>query len=604
MSGCRHPAPASFILTLLVALIALMVPGPGATAEESAVSAAALETRRPYQVRFGERIAMPDGVSLSATLVLPYPDPGPVPVILTLTPYGADRYYPLATRFARAGYAAAIVEVRGRGDSGGTFQPYLNDLDDGEKVIEWLAKQPFSNGSVAMRGGSYTGFLQWGLAARRPPALKTIIPGAPPYFGVDSPTYRGIQIPYRLRWYALVAGRQRNGNLNADSAYWQGLYAELARGEVALADLDDAAGIKSPYWEQSFQRDYVLRLAELNPTSEQLGNLTIPVLSITGMHDGAQLGTLTHYQRALTHSTDPQHLYQVIGPWNHSGVSNRQGAMGGLEFPAASIEPADWHLAWFDWILREGPRPTFLKERVTYYVLGDDRWAGRDTVDGAPGSLILYPSSPRGEAAESGHLTAEVAERSRGEDCWRYDPLEVPIRWGPYFGSLAGGKDHLLNDPLPTQLAGRGLLYESRPLERSHVIAGRPTLSVSLTADVRDTDLAVVLYELRSDGTSVLLASDMLRARHRHGFLEPPALLVPGEETRYEFEMTWIGKRLATGSRLRLMLTSPGISYLFHRNRNSGGDVALEKVADSRVATICLTTGAAGTALHLPLEAE
>jgi len=549
---------------------------------------------------------MDDGVTLNATIVTPHPLDSPRPVILTLTPYGADRYYPIATQYAREGYVAAIVEVRGRGDSGGEFVPYEHDLDDGMAVIAWLARQPFSNGAVAMRGGSYTGFLQWGLAARGAPALKTIIPGAPPYFGVDSPTYRGIQIPYRLRWYALVAGRQRNGNFNGDRDYWQGLYQELARGEVALADLARQAGLPGTYWRKSFTRSYIQRLARLLPTEEQLAALTIPVLSITGFHDGAQLGTLTHFRRAAAHAPPDNRLFQVIGPWDHYGVSNPQDAVGGIAFPDAASTPTEWHLAWFDWVLRDGPMPDFLKDRVTYFSQGDNRWRGRQTLDTGAGQWVLHPSSAARSAADAASAGSLLADsqldiETEPEDCWRYDPREPPISWGPYFGRLAGGEQHLLDDPLPASLGGRGLVYDSAALDESLPVAGNPALEVRLKLDVPDTDLAAVLYLLRPDGRMELLAWDMLRARYRRGVQQPAVLLEPGRYADYRFQLTWFASELPAGSRLRLLLTSPGISYFFHRNRNSGRPVAEETVADSRVATICMQPGAAENRLSLVL---
>jgi len=568
-----------------------------------------VKQKRPYQVRFGERIPVAEGISLSATLVLPLPVEKKRPVILTLTPYGADRYYPLATRYAREGYAAAIVEVRGRGNSDGAFVPYENDIEDGLQVIDWLSRQPFSDGRVGMRGGSYTGFLQWGLAAHGAPALKTIIPGAAPYFGVDSPTYRGVQIPYRLRWYALVAGLQRNGNLNADSAYWQGLYAELARGEISLASLDREAGIDSPYWRKSFTREYVQTLATLLPTPRQLANLSIPVLSVTGIYDGAQLGALTHFRKAAAAAGAAAPLYQVIGPWDHYGVSNPQSALGGISFPEAASTPFEWHLAWFDWVLRSGPKPSFLIDKVSYFSLGDQRWRGRSRLDDSDRMRTLFLKSTQRDASSNKQQRRLADKESLGEtsdisqDCWRYDPREEPIRWGPYFGSLAGGENHLINDPLPASLGDRGLVYDSAPLTSPMHIAGNPRLALTLTADVPDTDIAAVLYVVHPNGVTQMLSWDMLRARHRKGMLEAPELLEPGVPGEYNLELTWAAQRIDKGSRLRVLLTSPGISYFFHRNRNSGGDVALETVADSRVATLCLKPGSVENRLELPVDA-
>ncbi|HEV3149152.1 MAG TPA: CocE/NonD family hydrolase, partial [Chthoniobacterales bacterium] len=111
-----------------------------------------------YDLRWGVKIAMRDKVELNATLYLPKtPDGSPprTPVIFTLTPYISDSYHARAAYFASHGYAFALVDVRGRGNSGGEFEPFANEPHDGRDVVEWLAQQPFCDGKVAMWGGSY-----------------------------------------------------------------------------------------------------------------------------------------------------------------------------------------------------------------------------------------------------------------------------------------------------------------------------------------------------------------------------------------------------------------------------------------------------------------
>ena len=43
---------------------------------------------------------------------------------------------------------------------------------------EWIAKQPWSDGKVAMIGGSYEGTTAWATAVMQPPHLTTIVPEA------------------------------------------------------------------------------------------------------------------------------------------------------------------------------------------------------------------------------------------------------------------------------------------------------------------------------------------------------------------------------------------------------------------------------------------
>src|SRR5262249_2950661 len=103
--------------------------------------------------RFNVRIPLRDGVTLSADLALPGALPAP-PVVVR-TPYGktGERNSQRAAVLAKAGYACVLVDVRGRGDSDGEFQPYRNDGPDGAEVIAWAAAQDWCTGNVATYGG-------------------------------------------------------------------------------------------------------------------------------------------------------------------------------------------------------------------------------------------------------------------------------------------------------------------------------------------------------------------------------------------------------------------------------------------------------------------
>src|SRR5215510_11196162 len=118
---------------------------------------------------WGEKIPMRDGAKLNATVFKPKHQSEPLPVIFTFTPYISDTYQDRALYFARNGYVYALVDVRGRGNSEGHFEPFVNEGRDGYDVVEWLAKQPWSNGKVTMWGGSYAGFDQWTTIKEAPP---------------------------------------------------------------------------------------------------------------------------------------------------------------------------------------------------------------------------------------------------------------------------------------------------------------------------------------------------------------------------------------------------------------------------------------------------
>ncbi len=120
------------------------------------------------------RVPMRDGVRLSTNIFRP-DAPDRFPALLMRTPYGkgAAPY----ERLARAGYVVATQDTRGRYASEGEFIPFTSDktLDgqEGYDTVEWLAAQPYCDGNVGTFGASYCAWMQWKLAALRPPRRWT-----------------------------------------------------------------------------------------------------------------------------------------------------------------------------------------------------------------------------------------------------------------------------------------------------------------------------------------------------------------------------------------------------------------------------------------------
>ena len=139
----------------------------------------------PRQVRELENVLIPmaDGTRLAAKVWLPEAaDADPVPAILEYIPYRKNdwtwrRDSTMHPYFAGHGYACVRVDLRGAGESDGVLlDEYLEqELDDGVEAIAWIAAQPWCTGAVGMFGISWGGFNGLQVAARRPPALKTVI---------------------------------------------------------------------------------------------------------------------------------------------------------------------------------------------------------------------------------------------------------------------------------------------------------------------------------------------------------------------------------------------------------------------------------------------
>ena len=175
-----------------------------------------------YDLQWGAKIPMRDKIELNATLYLPKTPDGSsskTPVIFTLTPYISDTYHARGAYFASHGYVFALVDVRGRGNSSGEFEPFANEPRDGHDVVEWLAKQPFCDSKVAMWGGSYAGFDQWATAKEFPPHLATIVPAAAAHPGLDYPSYNNIGLTYDMQWFTLTSGHTAQDHLFGDQKF-------------------------------------------------------------------------------------------------------------------------------------------------------------------------------------------------------------------------------------------------------------------------------------------------------------------------------------------------------------------------------------------------
>ena len=125
---------------------------------------------------------MRDGVTLAANLTRSSDSSAPRPAILTFSPYhkdgrGAVAADPIHAYFARSGYAALNVDIRGvggsDGDYGGPFDP--QEGIDGWDAVEWVADQSWCSGAVGIWGESYGGIMSQRVAAEQPPHLRAIV---------------------------------------------------------------------------------------------------------------------------------------------------------------------------------------------------------------------------------------------------------------------------------------------------------------------------------------------------------------------------------------------------------------------------------------------
>jgi X-Pro dipeptidyl-peptidase len=167
------------------------------------------------------RVPTVGGAEINVEVMRPADNPH-APVILTYSPYNtlSETTTPnlasddLGQRYVPRGYARAVADVLGTRNSSGCWDyGGADEQQSGVDLVNFLAAQPWSNGKVAMIGGSYDGTTATMVAARGEdvPGLVAIVPIA------------GIS-----RWYGYAYGDGVRYFLNSERPTDEGIDTPLA----------------------------------------------------------------------------------------------------------------------------------------------------------------------------------------------------------------------------------------------------------------------------------------------------------------------------------------------------------------------------------------
>jgi uncharacterized protein len=502
--------------------------------------------------------------------------------------YISQSYHDRGMYFASHGYPFLTVDVRGRGNSEGEYHPLIQEARDGYDIVEWLAKQPYCNGKVTMWGGSYAGYDQWATAKEFPPHLATIVPVASPYAGVDFPMSYSVFYPYDMQWLLFTTGRASQERIFGDDAFWLGNFRRWFESGRPFKELDTMVGAPSPIFQEWVAHPHADSYwDQYNPTSEQYSKLSIPILTITASHDDDQPGALTHYREHMKNASPEGRArhYLVIGPWDHAGTRTPNAKVGGLTFgPASLVDLPQLHLDWYRWTMQGGAKPEFLKNYVAHYVMFADKWRYADSLAAVTKEERALNLGSRVNANDVLHSGSLSTDPQKGEpDHYVYDPRDTSL------AKLETQLDptSLVDQTLIYARGDKQLIYHSAAFDRDTEVSGFFRLSAWIAIDQPDTTFRADVYEIRQDGSSIVLVSQVLQARYRQSLREPQLVKTKAPQ-RYEFEhFPFVSQEIKQGSRLRLVI-APVNSIQSEKNYNSGGVVAEESMQDARPVNVKL----------------
>jgi len=568
-----------------------------------AVPADALADAAKVEWQWGVKIPLRDGVHLNATLYKPAGLKESRPCLFTLTPYVGQNYHDRGMYFAGHGYPFLTVDVRGRGNSEGSFRPLIQEAKDGYDVVEWLAKQAYCNGKISMWGGSYMGYDQWATAKELPPHLATIVPVASVGPGVDFPARNNTFTPYDIQWLSYTSGHTGQDRLFADDAFWTGQYRRWIESGTSYRKFGSFVGNPSTVFQEWIDHpDVDAYWDAYNPSTEQYAELKLPILTITGMYDVDQPGALTHYRRhmAAAGADARARHFLVIGPWDHPGTRTPKQEFAGMKFGAASlVDLPQLHLDWYRFTMEGGPKPKFLQKAVAYYVSGAELWRYADTLEAITAESRPFFLDSSGDSARDGYTAGSLTAAKEGRaapDHYRYNPRDLSLAKVESESNLNSALDQ------EVFLANKAqLVYVTKPFEHDQELSGFFRFEAWLAIDQPDTDFVVSIAEIGPTGTVTPLSSDIIRARYRET-QRVQKLVMTREPLRYEFSrFTFASRQVKQRSRLRLVVSAAN-SILNQKNYNSGGVVSDETIADSRPVTVTLFHDAKRrSALYVPI---
>ncbi|XVU27857.1 CocE/NonD family hydrolase [Actinoplanes sp. CA-054009] len=488
-----------------------------------------------------------DGAQLATDVYLP-DNPTKHPAILVRTPYDkSSRYTALryeAEYFRARGYVFIAQDVRGKFRSTGATVPYRFDVDDAYDTLEWITRQPWSDGNVGVTGNSYYGFTTWAAVASGHPAIKAAIPQVT---GIEmGHSHVGGQWLQEAPSLAalndlLQIWTDNNGYLaaidwSADSA--EGIFA------AAREKLGECTGATEKI-ARSLSQDWYNPYGPRHPYH----TTSIPILHWQNWYDPglAPLG-LRDWRHFRAHAGLRDLHYLRAGSQDHSGYKLEDVGAGDEMNPylseaalADKIETECGEMAdFFDEFVR-GIAPARPRPHARWHA-GHVGWQQTEEYP-PPSTPLLWHLSAIGDQA---HTLALEPDETPTTLVWTHDPAD-PV---PSTTDIEALWYLLAAYPDERELATRidVLTFRTAPLTENLDFAGQPILTAEITFSAPTTHIFAKLQDVHPDGTTRPISWGRTAMSRRSG----KALRLAMDDNAY---------RLQRGHRLQLQIQSSDFPY-------------------------------------------
>ncbi|RDH79059.1 CocE/NonD family hydrolase [Mycolicibacterium moriokaense] len=503
-------------------------------------------------------------------------------------------------RFVANGYAWVDVDVRGSGASYGSraceWSP--DEIRDGAEVVDWIVRQPWSDGRVGSLGTSYDGACAEFLLVNRHPA---VLAAAPRFALFDA--YTDIAFPGGIHatWFTESWGRYNDAldrNSPHEVAGWwvkllvTGVQPTQADEDRTLRDGAIAAH-ENNYDVHEQAKSLVFRddVAPSDPYHGVSGSAFQPVgspIDESGSinlfsphnywHDTAESGAAIYsyggwfdggyahaaIKRFLTIPNDGSRL--ILGPWNHGG----RWHIDTSHAPTKSKFDHDGELLrFFDHHLKGGAGDIGSEQRVHYFTMGENRWRATDVWPPPATARTYYLSAARTlsldppveDLADSDEYPVDRTVGTGAHSRWRTQvAIGVAVRYS----------DRREQD-------SRLLAYTSAVLDQPIEVTGHPIVSLFVGSTADDGTVFLYLEDVDPQGRIAYVTEGQLRMCHRRLSDETPPYrqpvpfrtftraaarpVAPGEVAELTFDLLPTSYVFGAGHHIRVAIAGADASH-------------------------------------------
>lgn len=472
---------------------------------------------------------------------------------------------------ASRGYVGVNVDTRGKRLSPDEIVLFEKDAEDMWGVIDWISRQPWSDGQVGMYGGSNTGFPQWAAAKTLHPALKTIVPYCPLEPGYGLPMENNVFSTANYDVFFEMGSKvpeqfQDRTRIEPVLKKWY----ETGR---PFSEIDQIDGMPNPWLQKYLEHPaFDSYWQGMTAYGEDYRKLDIPILAIDGYYDDGQSNAVRHLRNHYRYRPAAEH-YLVIGPYEHfpTQAARKPRLMRGYTIdPVAQLDTPELTFQWFDYVMKKRPKPAILKDRINYQVMGANEWRSAPSIEAMSSKKLTLHLNP----ARSGDYYTLSAQPPSGSAAvtQRVDFADRTTNsFAAYPSSVLSARPDFED----------AQLFVSEPFDAVAAVSGLFSARIRAILNKKDMDIAMVLYEITPSGQFFHLSWTVQRA----SFAKDPTqreLLVPNVPQTIPLDNTHlVSRQLSKGSRLLVALTINRSPY-YQINYGTGKDVSTESIADAK----------------------